>query len=233
VLDILTDHITAISKATRQALVDFEYLPQDRIDVIYNGIHGLKADPQATQQLRDQYNIPVGATILGTIARLDPIKNHTMMLQAFNQVLSQHPNTCLIMVGDGEERANIENQITELGIADKVILTGYESKPHNLLNLMDIFLLSSLSEGTSMTLLEAMSLSKPCVVTDAGGNGEIIENEDNGLVTPNDDAATFADAILRLIREPDTLNTMQESARQRFDRLFTASAMARAYKEIY
>lgn len=233
VLDMLTDHITAISEATRQALVGYEYLPAKRISVVYNGIHGLEPDDQATRAVRQQYALPDEGMVLGTIARLDPIKNHKMMLDAFSQVLAKHPDTRLVIVGDGEMRGAIEAQIDELGLGKHVILTGYVAKPQHLLNLMDIFLLSSLSEGTSMTLLEAMSLGKPCVVTKAGGNPEIIKHNHNGLVTKNDDADAFAEAIIKLIEEPDTRNSMQQQATQRFTELFTAEKMAEAYAGLY
>ena len=179
ILNLFTDQVTAISKATKQALVEFENIPAKSIDVIYNGIAPLKVKQDEVDKLKAELLIPDNHTILGTIARFDPIKNHTMMLNAFSVVLEQQPNSTLIIVGDGDERTNIETCINQLNIASNVILTGYQTKPQNYLALMDVYLLSSLSEGTSMTLLEAMSLSKPCVVTNAGGNPEIITDNEN------------------------------------------------------
>jgi len=229
----LTHSITAISKSTRQALVDFEYIPKQNIIVIYNGIQAVQANYDQTQNLKKELAITGNTIVLGTIARLDPIKNHKMMLKAFKQVLSTSPNTILIIVGDGEERNNLENLAAKLDLSNKVIFLGFKPKPENYLNLMDIFLLSSLSEGTSMTLLEAMSLSKPCIVTAAGGNPEIIVNGHNGLVTKNDEPDEFSSANLTLINDVAMRKTMAKNAGERFEMLYTENRMCEDYQLIY
>ena len=164
----LTEHVTAISKATKQALVDYEFIPANAIQVVYNGIQPLTVDEAECRRFREILNLRDKTIVFGTIARLDPIKNQRMMIAAFARLLNTHPGAALIIVGDGEERASLEKQVTELGIADSVRFTGYINNPANVLGIMDVFLLSSLSEGTSMTLLEAMSLKKPCIVTTSG-----------------------------------------------------------------
>jgi glycosyltransferase involved in cell wall biosynthesis len=229
----ITDHITSISKATKLALIEFENIPENKIEVIYNGIKKPEVIEEKVAALRQKLGISKDIRVLGTIARLDPIKNHSMMLEAFALVLKENPNTVLIIVGDGEERNNIENKIKQLGIQDKVILPGYDPQPQHYLALMDIFLLSSLSEGTSMTLLEAMSLGKPCVVTDAGGNPEITSHDDNGLITANGDADEFSAAITQLIMKPELRLAMSERATLRFTSMFTNSIMIEAYKKCY
>jgi glycosyltransferase involved in cell wall biosynthesis len=98
---------------------------------------------------------------------------------------------------------------------------------------MDIYLLPSLSEGTSMTLLEAMSLGKPCVVTDAGGNPEIVKNQESGLVTPNDDEAAYAQAIITLAQNPQLQQQYGEKAYARFEALFSIPHMTSAYQALY
>lgn len=229
----LTHRITAISRSTRQALADFEYLPIDRIDVIYNGILGLTSDPAGAKGLKDRLQIPDDAPIVGTVARFDPIKNHRMMLIAFQQVLELHPECRLLLVGDGEERESIESLINELGIGGRVLLPGYIPDPSCWLNAMDVFLLSSFSEGTSMTLLEAMSLGKPCVVTKVGGNPEIIEDGENGWVTPSDNAEAFAAAVHEMLSDNTQLNDMGLAGSRRFAECFTSSAMAATYAGLY
>ena len=229
----ITNYVTAISQATKQALVDFENLPNRRIEVIYNGIKPLEVNPLKTLELRQKLNIPDKSLILGTVARLDPIKNHKMMLEAFAQVLKANPNTVLVIVGDGEERDNIIKYIQVLELEKKVIMPGYESEPQHYLALMDIFILSSLSEGTSMTLLEAMSLGKPCVVTDAGGNKEVIANNKNGIVTKNDDATEFSQAILKLAEDKVLFKQYGIEGSARFTRLFDVSVMVKRFNDYY
>lgn len=231
-LNLFTDQVTAISNATKQALVKFENIREKSIDVIYNGIIPPDIDQAEVERLRKALNLNQEQLILGTIARFDPIKNHTMMLKAFAEVLTHHPNTLLIIVGDGEERKNIETCIQSLNITENVILTGYQVNAQSYLALMDIYLLSSFSEGTSMTLLEAMALSKPCVVTNVGGNPEVIKDKFNGFVTGNDNAAEFASAILKLMQE-DIRATQSKNALKNFNAAFTAASMNAQYAKVY
>ena len=155
------------------------------------------------------------------------------MLKAFKVVTEAYKDIKLMMIGDGEERENLEQLSRDLGIADDVIFTGYITEPGYYLDLMDIFLLSSLSEGTSVTLLEAMSLAKPCVVTDAGGNPEIIAHEVNGLVTPNNDAPAFAAAIIELLGNENKYLQMSTASLDRFNESFNIHNMVNDYQRIY
>ncbi|MFB1037063.1 MAG: glycosyltransferase [Sinobacterium sp.] len=229
----ITDHITAISKATKQALVEFENIPENRINIVYNGILPPKVDPLKTSELRKELKIPQDTIVLGTIARFDPIKNHRMMLEAFALVLKDHPNTVLIIVGDGEEHDNILKLIKLLDIKDKVILPGYEPQPQHYLALMDVFLLSSLSEGTSMTLLEAMALGKPCVVTDAGGNKEIISHHQNGVVTANNDAQMFAEGVKKLLADSVTREFYGNNSSMRYSEYFSVDSMTSHFQKFF
>lgn len=155
------------------------------------------------------------------------------MLRAFKDVLNAGVNAVLVIVGDGEMRDAITALIDELDIGNQVILTGYQPQPARYLSIMDIFLLSSFSEGTSMTLLEAMSLGKPCVVTDAGGNGEVIAHRQNGLVTENDNQAEFASAMLELVNDSSLYQAYQQQSLVRFNSLFTVDAMCDSFQTIY
>lgn len=227
----LTDKVTSISAATKKALIDYEHIPSNRIEIIYNGIKPLKTEQDAVNTLRKRLKIPSDNKVVGTVARLDPIKNHKMMLRAFAQVLTFHPNTSLLIVGDGEERQNIDYWINKLNIKSNVILVGYQSAPSHHIALMDIFLLSSFSEGTSMTLLEAMSLGKPCVVTDAGGNPEIVLHKKTGFVTPNDDYVRFADAIVTMLSSKD--KDFSDSSQKRFFNNFSNKIMNQQFQALY
>jgi len=232
-LCLFTSHITAISEATKQALVDFEYLSSKTIDVVYNGIEQQKPQFELVSILREEYNIKQETVVFGTVARLDPIKNQSLLINAFHKVLIQEPNCKLFIVGDGEEREILERLTIKLNLTESVVFTGYITEPVNYMSLMDVFLLPSLSEGTSMTLLEAMSLSKPCVVTDAGGNSEVIQHNYNGFVTPNRELRPFADSMLVLARDMKLRNTFGKNSYQRFMGIFTNQAMSNSYMSIY
>ena len=138
-----------------------------------------------------------------------------------------------MIVGDGDERANTEALINELDLSQHVFMTGYEPKPHGHLALMDIYLLPSLSEGTSMTLLEAMYLGKPCIVTHAGGNPEIVIHNETGLVTPNDDEQAYADAMMMLAQNKQLQERFGQASRARFEDTFDIANMMKKYETLY
>jgi len=139
----------------------------------------------------------------------------------------------LLVIGDGAIKSELEEHAKSLNIADRVIFTGFILDPQSYLYIIDVFLLSSLSEGTSMTLLEAMACAKPCVVTDVGGNPEIILHQKNGLVTPNKDVESFYRAIRKLLEEPKTALLYAKAAREQYESTFTVSAMISRYQSLY
>jgi len=228
-----TSSITSISKATKRALVEFEYLNPKKIYVVYNGIALMQSNPEMVSRLRLEYNISQNDIVFGTVARLDPIKNQTLLIHAFEQVHRTNQNCKLLIVGDGDERDKLEQLSVELNIAKSVTFIGYIAKPADYMDLMDIFLLPSLSEGTSMTLLEAMSLRKPCVVTNAGGNSEVILHNHNGVVTPNGELQPFIEGMLQLVNNNDLRNKFGENSYNRFMNIFLNQTMGNSYMDIY
>ena len=183
--------------------------------------------------MKQELSIKADDIALGTVSRLDPIKNHAMMLDAFSNVVQNYLNTKLIIVGGGELNAKLKEQCNKLSISDKVIFTGYITKPSRYVQLFDIFLLSSLSEGTSMTLLEAMSVGKLCVVTDAGGNAEIVFTNHNGFVTENGVSESFYAAIQQAIINEKKRTQMGEASESRYFQLFSAEVINKQYAKIY
>jgi glycosyltransferase involved in cell wall biosynthesis len=171
--------------------------------------------------------------VLGTVARLDPVKNQLMMLEAFALVKSRHPNARLVIVGDGSERKALEAKAAALNIASSVIFTGFSEAPGSYLAAMDLFLLSSDTEGTSITLLEAMSLGLPVVATATGGTPEIVDHDVSGLLTPIGDADAFATGIETLLQNPDQLKAKGEAGLVRFQKNYSVETMAGQYLAVY
>lgn len=230
-----TDHITAISLATKRALVDFEYISEKKIDVIYNGIEYVdlkKSLNESYKQLSQELCLESEDLILGTIARFDPIKNHELMIKACAELNTQGISCTLIIVGDGENRKAIERCIYDNQIKHKVKLTGYKPSPQIYFEIFDIFLLTSFSEGTSMTLLEAISYGKPSIVTDVGGNAEIIQDGKQGLVIESNNLLELTQAIKQLSNK-NIRNTLGKDAQKRFNQLFCAEIMNRQYQSLY
>jgi len=230
----LTSHrLVAISAATREALIEYEYMPASKIAVIYNGITPLTAREDRKQELITELGIKSGDVVIGTVARLDAVKNQPMMLQATRALIDQGYKVRLLLVGDGPERENLEAITQQLNLNSAVIFTGFQSKPADYLGLMDIFLLPSFTEGTSMTLLEAMSLGIPTVATRVGGTPEIVENKETGYLVESDDLEAFTRAIKDLLDQPEERKKMGSAAKVRFEQKFSVEKMVDQYQECY
>ena len=156
-----------------------------------------------------------------------------MLIEAFAEAKKYIAEAYLLIVGDGELMTSLKAQVERLGLQQKVIFTGYKANPTNYLAIMDVFLLPSLSEGTSMTLLEAMSIGKPCVVTNAGGNPEIVAHSKTGLVTANNNQEELKEALITISESEKMRASFSESAIARFYELFHVNKMMAQYSKIY
>lgn len=231
---VTTHTIIAISRATRDSLARYEFVPRSKIRVIYNGIRGLKRDDQIALRTRRELGIPDDAFVMGTVARLDPVKNQGMMLEAFAGVLSNNSGSWLLMVGDGPDRAMLEEKAKSLGVSPNVVFAGFQAYPENYLAAMDLFLLSSHTEGTSMTLLEALSMGIPAVATAVGGNPEIIDDGKTGYLTNPNEIDDFRDAVLRFQSQGKTFRKeLSEACQQRFAKRFSVATLVDNYAACY
>ncbi|WP_227498926.1 glycosyltransferase family 4 protein [Marinobacter sp. ELB17] len=230
---LLTSAVVAISSATKDALVRYEFIPRKKIQVIYNGISPLNRNALETQKVRDRLGIPQDAFVVGTVSRLDPVKNQSMMLRAFKEFFEHCPGSYLLMVGDGPDKEKLIRLSADLGISERTIFTGFINNPVNELSAIDVFLLSSLTEGTSMTLLEAMSLGIPSVVTDVGGNPEIVNHNVTGLVTKSNEKSEFASAITEIYKCRNKRKEISIAALEQFHDKFTRKKFVSDYLSIY
>ena len=228
-----TAHITAISKSTADAVAKYEYIERKKIDVIYNGIEDLKEQEQNRDELLKELGLLSDCRYIGTISRLEPIKNQAMMINAFYKVKKEISDIKLILIGDGAKLHELKQLVERLDIEKDVIFTGFLDNPQRFINFFEIFLLSSFSEGTSMTLLEAMSLSKPCIVTDVGGNPEIVVDEETGLLVPSDDVESFASGITMLLADEKKRFRYGDAARIRYCESYTVTNMVNGYQALY
>jgi glycosyltransferase involved in cell wall biosynthesis len=233
VFSLFTSKLTAISEATKDALVQYESFERSKIEVIYNGIADMSQIEVDESELKNEFGIPEAIFLFGTVSRLQPIKNQQMMINAFKQVHDQEKNTHLLIVGDGEVRGQLEKLVIDLSLSDCVTFTGFQNDPYRFHKIIDVFLLPSFSEGASMTLLEAMSFSKPCIVTNVGGSPELIVNTLNGIVIPSDDTEALVSACNKLYEDSELKNDMGMKGRKRFDDSFNVTLMVQRYMALY
>jgi glycosyltransferase involved in cell wall biosynthesis len=230
----LANNITAISNATKDALIQYENIDARRIEVIYNGIASFPAPSSSDiERLKREFKIEPNDFIIGNVARIDTNKNQQLMLEAMSRITRSNTRVKLIIVGDGPQRRDLERMVIRLNIQSSVHFAGYRTDAQLFYPLFDLFLLTSRTEGTAMTLLEAMAAGIPCIVSDVGGNPEIVLDGQNGYVIPDNDVLALVKKIGILFREPERRKEMGKNGRQRFMHFFSANRMAQAYTTIY
>ncbi len=230
---LLTAKITSISEATKFALVKYENFNSSDIDVIYNGIQDYSRIKVDETSLKLEFNIPQNDFIFGTISRLQPIKNQEMMIKAFAKVHEKNRNIHLLVVGDGESKERLESLANELHLEGNIVFTGFQRNPFLFHKIIDVFLLTSFSEGTSMTLLEAMSFSKPCIVTNVGGNPELIKHNENGFLISSGDIENFSNMMEKLLNKPKILARMGHDGRKKYLSMFSIQNFISSFNSIY
>jgi L-malate glycosyltransferase len=227
------DHLVSISESTRQAMAHFDNFPLRRIQVIHNGVV-FNGRPQIDLQAkRRSLGIDDHARIVGTAARLDRIKNFPMMFRAFRQVLVELPEACLLIAGEGPMERDLKQYALDLGIAEKVYFLGMRRDLHEIYELYEVFLLSSWTEGISVTLLEAMSHRLPTVATKVGGNTEVVVDGVTGSLIELDDDLTMAEKVIYLLKNSDLRTVYGRNGFERVKRHFTFDGMINAYSRNY
>lgn len=233
----MTDRVVAVSTPLADYLADRLLVPRKRLSVITNGIRlPPPAAPEDRERLRRELSIPTGAQIVGTVGRLDPVKAYDNLIAAFARLLSADPAgrpRVLLIVGDGPERARLEQLVREHELGDAVRFLGWRKDVPRLLSLMHVFVLSSDSEGTSISLLEAMASGVPVVATAVGGTPDVIHSERVGSLVPPGNVAALASAIGDLLSDPGRRSALGEHGRARVEAEYSFGAMARQYQVLY
>ncbi len=230
------DRVTAVGRFVKQALIDNEGITEARIAVVHNGIDPdafNPADPQARAIARQAIGAADDTLVVMQVARFHPVKDHATAVRAIARVAKEKPNVQLCLIGDGSERSKIEALAGELEISDNVRFMGVRADVGELLHGADIFMLSSLSEGISVTLLEAMATGLPIVTTDVGGNGEVVEHGQTGLLSPRGADESLAKNLATMLNDDVKRRSLGLAGRDRLLGLFTQDRMHRQYADLY
>jgi glycosyltransferase involved in cell wall biosynthesis len=229
-----TDRVVAVSNSLREHLVGRTGVPVDRLAVLPNGIDTVRFSPGGRNgALRHRFEIAPDAPIVGCIARLDPVKNHALLLAAFRRVLMEQPKARLVLVGDGPLRDEIQGQVVSLGLAHAVHLAGSCADPAPIYRDLEAFALASTSEGTSISIIEALASGVPVVATAVGGNPDLLSNGECGLLVPTGNEAEMAFAILRILEDRQFAAQLATAGRARAIAAFSLEAMVDAYEALY
>lgn len=231
-----TDVVVAVCEAARARFADQGVRPRARLLAVPNGIRVetfAAANAERRAALRNVLGLAPGTRIIGTVGRLNPVKDQATLLQAFARVHAEAADTALVLVGDGALHAELQAQAGAIGAGEAVHFLGDRGDVRQLLQGFDVFALSSRSEGYSMALLEACASGLPIVATDVGGNREIVADERNGLIVPAADATALASALLGLLRDPARAQRLGTAGRDWALREASVQAMAARYETLY
>ena len=233
-INTMTHGFVAVSQDIAKRLTRYEGIAAECIEVIYNGVSpAIASNAESVRQRRAALGFAPDDTVIGTVGRLDPIKNLPMLITALKKVSAGNARIRGLIVGDGPQREAVARQVHEAGLSDRVVLTGHRDDARELLPCMDLFVLASFSEGTSVALLEAMSAGLPAAVTAVGGNPEIVVDGQTGWVVPSDDIDALALAFEQAVGNEDMRMARGEAGRARFASRFAFTAMIDAYRLMY
>jgi glycosyltransferase involved in cell wall biosynthesis len=221
----------AVSHDLRRHLVA-EGFPE-RMGVIWNGIEpGAAPDEETRRDARLRLGLTEGTRAIGTVARLDPVKDLGTLLEAVADVRREAPCR-LVVIGDGPEREWLRARATALALDGAVDWLGQRADVRALLPGLDVYVNSSVSEGVSLTLLEAMSAELPVVATGVGGTPEVVVDGQTGLLCPARSPETMVRSLKAVLRDGALRARYGRAGRQRVLEHFTLGRMVERYAAIY
>lgn len=228
-----TDMVAAVSAPLREHLVHKVRIPASRVVTIINGIDTTRFAPGGRSGiLREALGIGPEAPLVGCVARLDPVKNLGLLIDAMALLVHDLPEARLVLVGDGPLRESLREQAEALGLGDRVLFAGTFADTAPVYRGIDVFALPSVSEGTSISVLEAMASGTPVVATAVGGTPQLLDGG-CGTLVPSGDARALADGIRSLLTDPVGRARSARAARQRVLAEFSQAEMVRAYERLY
>lgn len=231
-----TDAVATVCEAARNDAIRRGIVPSAKACVVPNGIHVEAFDavsPWMHDRLTRLLDLPGQTRLIGTVGRLNWTKDQLGLIRAFRRVREHYADTALVLIGDGELRASLQQSAIDEGVAESVHFLGDRSDVRELLQGLDMFVLSSLSEGYSMALLEASAAALPIIATNVGGNGEIVRDGINGRLVPAGNPAVLAEAMLAFLRGPQHATALGQAARAWVERYGSLETMAMRYAQLY
>lgn len=251
-LSRFTRVVVPVSRDIERIVVEIEKVPRRKVRLILNGVDterfkperqsgtaaslmlGKAAEARRTRTLaRISRGIPEKAFVVGSIGRMSAEKCYPALVRMCASLRAQHPRAFLVIVGDGPARETVAKAVVDSGMAARCLLPGVRSDVAGWLRCFDVFVLSSDQEGTSITLLEAGASGLPCVVTDVGGNGEIVRDSVTGYVVPFGDEGAFVAALTELAGNTGQRVAMGRAGRERIRSTYSLDAMVSDYVEAY
>ena len=223
----------AVSADLERWLTRVVRIPARKILLIPNGVDTVRYQPRRSPDLRMELGIGKEEFVVGSIGRLDPVKNQVGVIESIRVLASRGVRLRFVLVGDGPERPRLEQAVAAAGLQAEVILTGFRRDVDKFYGVFDLFVLNSFAEGMSNTILEAMSCGLPVVCTPQGGNVELVEDGLSGSYVPVGDSEALASRIDAYRLNPGLRASHGTSARRVVETRFSLGAMVARYTELY
>lgn len=200
------------------------------VDVSQLPVRGNSSD---VKERRGRLGLKPDILYAACVARMHSIKDHATLIRAWKIVARHSATAQLLLIGDGEERASIENQVAMAGLENRVQFWGIRNDVAAILRAVDVFSLTSVSEAASLTLLEAMASGCASVVTDVGGNAEHLRDYKDGFLVPRSDDALLAERLIELLASPSLRSEFGSNARLRVEEHFSLDKAVESYASHY
>jgi glycosyltransferase involved in cell wall biosynthesis len=212
----LSDRIVTVSEGQRWELAGYGIAPLEKITVVPLGfeLEDLLTCESHHGELRRELGFAKDNKLIGIVARLVPIKNHRLFLQAAQVVAEAVPQARFLVVGDGELREELEAYARDLGLNGRVLFTGWRRDLPRLYADLDVVALTSINEGTPVSLIEAMAAGVPVVATAVGGVPDVVVEGETGYLVEGGDVKRLAGAIVELLRNPKEAREMGQKGRE-------------------
>jgi sugar transferase (PEP-CTERM/EpsH1 system associated) len=226
-----TQAVFAVSRQLRHDLVFHTRIPEQRIQVLPNGVDLNRFASGKREAARRALGLNDGELVVGSVGRLVAVKNYSLLLRSVAALGRQ--DVVVLLVGAGPERGALENLAKTLGIDGRMRFAGHRDDVTAMLAAMDVFVLPSISEGMSNTLLEAMATGAACVASNIGGNPDIVSHGKHGLLFDSGDEAGLTGCLTRLCADAALRRALGDAARARITCDFSIEAMIGRYEDLY
>jgi len=231
-------HFIALSRDLEHYLIARVGMLQASVAQIYNGVDAQRFHPAAARQpIAGCPFVDPAFWLVGTVGRMQTVKDQTALARAFVRALAVAPelkaSLRLVMIGDGPLRAQSQALLEQAGVTALAWLPGERNDVAEILRGLDCFVLPSLAEGISNTILEAMASGLPVIATDVGGNGELVEAGQSGELVPVGDVEAMAQKIVGYARDRELAREAGRAGRAAVERQYSMAAMVLQYQRLY
>jgi len=224
------DRFYCLTEAMRAAVVARRVVPAHRARVIHNGIDTESFQtPTDPLETRRALGIPDQARVIGTVGRLTEVKQQDLLLRAFARVRARVADAHLLLLGDGPLRGALQDLAGQLGLSDRIHFAGFRPHSAPYLRAMDVFALTSRSEGMPQALLEAAVVGVPTIASAVGGVPEVVEHGRTGLLFEPGDEAALSEGLHRLLTDRPGARLFRAAAREKVEARYSVERMANDY----